>query len=100
MAVVPARRSWVNANFKETQLTDAWIGQSVSQYQRSLGENVVFRGSDDRDQYGNRRAFSYYLHKMRRGTGSKIVQRVQLISLDQKNSWNTRFALVYRGCNY
>ncbi len=30
MAVVPARQMWVNANFKETQLTDVRIGQSVS----------------------------------------------------------------------
>ncbi|MDO6875464.1 efflux RND transporter periplasmic adaptor subunit, partial [Acinetobacter baumannii] len=28
MAVVPARQMWVNANFKETQLTDVRIGQS------------------------------------------------------------------------
>lgn len=30
MAVVPARQMWVNANFKETQLTDVRIGQSVN----------------------------------------------------------------------
>lgn len=53
MAVVPARQMWVNANFKETQLTDVRIGQSVNIISDLYGENVV-SWSGDRDQYGNR----------------------------------------------
>ncbi|MGQ7789443.1 HlyD family secretion protein [Shigella flexneri] len=44
MAVVPARQMWVNANFKETQLTDVRIGQSVNIISDLYGENVVFHG--------------------------------------------------------
>lgn len=35
---------WVNANFKETQLTDVRIGQSVNIISDLYGENVVFHG--------------------------------------------------------
>ncbi len=42
MAVVPARQMWVNANFKETQLTDVRIGQSVNIISDLYGENVIF----------------------------------------------------------
>lgn len=45
MAVKILRRQmWVNANFKETQLTDVRIGQSVNIISDLYGENVVFHG--------------------------------------------------------
>ncbi len=96
MAVVPARQMWVNANFKETQLTDVRIGQSVNIISDLYGENVVFHGRVTGINMGTGNAFSYYLQNAT-GNWIKIVQRVPVeVSLIQKNSWNTLCALVYR----
>ncbi|MGC6745092.1 efflux RND transporter periplasmic adaptor subunit [Escherichia coli] len=86
MAVVPARQMWVNANFKETQLTDVRIGQSVNIISDLYGEKCCVSWSGDRDQYGNRQCVLLITcTKMRQGTGSKIVQRVPVeVSLDPK----------------
>ncbi len=86
MAVVPARQMWVNANFKETQLTDVRIGQSVNIISDLYGENVVFHGRVTGINMGNRQCVLLITcTKMRQGTGSKIVQRVPVeVSLDPK----------------
>ncbi len=58
MAVVPARQMWVNANFKETQLTDVRIGQSVNIISNLYGENVVFHGQVAESMWETGNAFS------------------------------------------
>lgn len=97
MAVVPARQMWVNANFKETQLTDVRIGQSVNIISDLYGENVVFHGRVTGINMGTGNAFSLLPAQMRQGTGSKSfsVYRLKFL-LIQKNSWNIPYVLVYR----
>lgn len=71
MAVVPARQMWVNANFKETQLTDVRIGQSVNIISDLYGENVVFHGRVTGINMGTGNAFSLLPAQNATGTGSK-----------------------------
>ncbi len=97
MAVVPARQMWVNANFKETQLTDVRIGQSVNIISDFYGENVVFHGRVTGINMGTGNAFS--LLPAQNATGNWIksfsVYRLKFL-LIQKNSWNIPCVLVYR----
>lgn len=97
MAVVPARQMWVNANFKETQLTDVRIGQSVNIISDLYGENVVFHGRVTGINMGTGNAFSLLPAQNATGTGSKSfsVYRLKFL-LIQKNSWNIPCVLVYR----
>ncbi len=76
MAVVPARQMWVNANFKETQLTDVRIGQSVNIISDLYGENVVFHGRVTGINMGTGNAFSLLPAQNATGNWIKIVQRV------------------------
>ena len=85
MAVVPARQMWVNANFKETQLTDVRIGQSVNIISDLYGENVVFHGRVTGINMGTGNAFSLLPAQNATGNWIKIVQRVPVeVSLDPK----------------
>ena len=85
MAVVPARQMWVNANFKETQLTDVRIGQSVNIISDLYGENVVFHGRVTGINMGTGNAFSLLPAQNATGNWIKIVQRVPVeVSPDPK----------------
>ena len=85
MAVVSARQMWVNANFKETQLTDVRIGQSVNIISDLYGENVVFHGRVTGINMGTGNAFSLLPAQNATGNWIKIVQRVPVeVSLDPK----------------
>src|SRR3546814_4487940 len=44
MAVVPLRRVWVDANFRETQLNRLRIGQPATITSDTYGGDVVFHG--------------------------------------------------------
>lgn len=84
MAVVPARQMWVNANFKETQLTDVRIGQSVNIISDLYGENVVFHGRVTGINMEPAMRFLITCTKCDREL-IKIVQRVPVeVSLDPK----------------
>ncbi len=97
MAVVTARQMWVNANFKETQLTDVRIGQSVNIISDLYGENVVFHGRVTGINMGTGNAFSLLPAQNATGNWIKIVQRVPVeVSLIQKSLWNIPCVLVYR----
>ena len=99
MAVVPARQMWVNANFKETQLTDVRIGQSVNIISDLYGENVVFHGRVTGINMGNRQCVLLIntCTKCDRELDQKSfsVYRLKFL-LIQKNSWNIPCVLVYR----
>lgn len=92
MAVVPARQMWVNANFKETQLTDVRIGQSVNIISDLYGENVVFHGRVTGSIWEPAMRSPYYLHKMRQGTGSKSFSVYRLKFLLIKRTHGTSLA--------
>ncbi|QHB33925.1 EmrA/EmrK family multidrug efflux transporter periplasmic adaptor subunit [Yersinia canariae] len=85
MAVVPAHQMWVNANFKETQLTNIRIGQPVNIISDLYGENVVFHGRIVGIKMGTGNAFSLLPAQNATGNWIKVVQRVPVdVSLDPK----------------
>src|SRR3546814_11010624 len=47
MAVVPLNQLWIDANFKETQLNNMRIGQSVEINSDLYGDDVTFHGTVD-----------------------------------------------------
>ncbi|MDU5910026.1 MAG: HlyD family secretion protein [Escherichia coli] len=72
-------------NFKETQLTDVRIGQSVNIISDLYGENVVFHGRVTGINMGTGNAFSLLPAQNATGNWIKIVQRVPVeVSLDPK----------------
>ncbi|OVZ87005.1 multidrug export protein EmrA [Yersinia frederiksenii] len=85
MAVVPAHQMWVNANFKETQLTNIRIGQPVNIISDLYGENIVFHGHIVGIKMGTGNAFSLLPAQNATGNWIKVVQRVPVdVSLDPK----------------
>jgi membrane fusion protein (multidrug efflux system) len=73
-SLVP-REVWVNANFKETQITDMRIGQSVS-IKVDAYPHVDFSGKVDSFQAGTGAAFSLLPPENATGNYVKVVQRV------------------------
>ncbi len=87
---------WVNANFKETQLTDVGLVNRSILSAIFMVKMLCFM-SGDRNQYGNRQCVLLITCTNATGNWIKIVQRVPVeVSLDQKNSWNIPYVLVYR----
>ncbi|CNI18587.1 EmrA/EmrK family multidrug efflux transporter periplasmic adaptor subunit [Yersinia vastinensis] len=85
MAVVPAHQMWVNANFKETQLTNIRIGQPVNIISDLYGEDIVFHGHIVGIKMGTGNAFSLLPAQNATGNWIKVVQRVPVdVSLDPK----------------
>lgn len=76
---------WVNANFKETQLTDVRIGQSVNIISDLYGENVVFHGRVTGINMGAKQCVLLITCTKCDRELIKIVQRVPIeVSLDPK----------------
>ena len=71
MAVVSNEQMWLEANFKETQLTNMRIGQPVKIHFDLYGKNKEFDGVINGIEMGTGNAFSLCLHKMLRVTGLK-----------------------------
>lgn len=85
MSIIPADQFWVNANFKETQLTNVRIGQKVSVITDLYGSNVVFDGKVDGITMGTGGAFSVLPAQNATGNWIKVVQRLPVrITLDPK----------------
>jgi len=85
MSVVPLNQVWVDANFKETQLTDMRVGQSVRLTSDIYGSDVVFRGRVIGFGAGTGSAFSLLPPQNATGNWIKIVQRVPVrIAIDPK----------------
>jgi membrane fusion protein (multidrug efflux system) len=84
MAIVPDK-IWVTANFKETQLKDMRIGQSVS-IKVDAFPQVEFAGHVDSIQRGAGQAFALLPPQNATGNYVKVVQRVPVrIEFDAKN---------------
>ncbi|MHC1480987.1 HlyD family efflux transporter periplasmic adaptor subunit [Frateuria aurantia] len=76
MAVVPLHQVWVNANFKETQLTDMRLGQPVELSSDIYGSAVTYHGHIESLGIGTGSAFSLLPAQNATGNWIKIVQRI------------------------
>ncbi|MZI92900.1 HlyD family efflux transporter periplasmic adaptor subunit [Vibrio sp. CAIM 722] len=85
MSVVPLNQVWVDANFKETQLTDMRLGQKVNLISDLYGDDVVFHGTVESLGIGTGSAFSVLPAQNATGNWIKVVQRLPVrIKLDAK----------------
>lgn len=85
MAVVPATRLWVDANFKETQLAHMRIGQSATVVSDIYGDDVTYTGKVVGLDMGTGSAFSLLPAQNATGNWIKVVQRLPVrIELDEK----------------
>jgi membrane fusion protein (multidrug efflux system) len=76
MAVVPLHGVWIDANFKETQLTDMRIGQPVTVESDVYGGKVEYKGKVESLGVGTGSAFSLLPAQNATGNWIKIVQRI------------------------
>ena len=76
MAVVPLQGVWVDANFKETQLTHMRIGQPVAIESDVYGGAVKYHGKVTSLGVGTGSAFSLLPAQNATGNWIKIVQRI------------------------
>ena len=83
MAVVTTDQMWLDANFKETQLTHMRIGQPVEIYFDLYGKDKTFNGKVVGIEMGTGSAFSLLPTQNATGNWIKVVQRVPVrIQLD------------------
>ncbi|OSM99717.1 multidrug efflux MFS transporter periplasmic adaptor subunit EmrA [Lonsdalea populi] len=83
MVVVSAKDLWVDANFKETQLTNMRIGQPATIVSDLYGDDVVFKGKVVGLDMGTGSAFSLLPAQNATGNWIKVVQRLPVrIELD------------------
>jgi membrane fusion protein (multidrug efflux system) len=83
MAVVPVKRLYVTANFKETQLTDVRVGQKA-EVEADIYPGYVYHGHVDSISMGTGAAFSLLPPENATGNWVKVVQRVPVkIVFDQ-----------------
>ena len=76
MAVVSNEQMWLEANFKETQLTNMRIGQPVKIHFDLYGKNKEFDGVINGIEMGTGNAFSLLPSQNATGNWIKVVQRV------------------------
>jgi membrane fusion protein, multidrug efflux system len=85
MAIVPLDKIWVDANFKETELSDVRIGQPVTVTSDFYGSSVEFHGHVVGLVPGTGSAFALLPAQNATGNWVKIVQRLPVrIALDSK----------------
>jgi membrane fusion protein (multidrug efflux system) len=85
MAVVPLRRVWIDANFRETQLADLRVGQPVTITSDAYGARTVFHGRVLGLGAGSGNAFALLPPQNASGNWIKIVQRLPVrIGLDPR----------------
>lgn len=83
LAIVPLDHLWVSANFKESQLRDLRVGQSVRLTADVYGRAVEYRGKVLGTDAGTGSAFSLLPAQNATGNWIKVVQRVPVrIALD------------------
>ncbi|TAL95390.1 MAG: EmrA/EmrK family multidrug efflux transporter periplasmic adaptor subunit [Paraburkholderia sp.] len=83
MAIVPLNAVWVDANFKEVQLTHMRIGQPVELTADVYGSGVTFHGKVVGFSAGTGSAFSLLPAQNATGNWIKVVQRLPVrIALD------------------
>lgn len=76
LAVIPLNEMWVDANFKETQLSHMRIGQSVEVYSDLWGSGIPFHGTVVGIGAGTGSIFSVLPPQNATGNWIKIVQRI------------------------
>lgn len=85
LSVVPLNSLWVDANFKEVQLSKMRIGQDVTLRSDLYGDDVEFHGKVLGMSAGTGAAFALLPAQNASGNWIKVVQRVPVrISLDPK----------------
>lgn len=83
MYIVPLNDIWVEANYKETQLTDVRIGQPVEFSADIYGRDVKYHGHVVGFQPGSGNAFALLPPENASGNWIKIIQRVPVrVSVD------------------
>lgn len=83
LSIVPASQIWIDANFKETQLSGVRIGQKVQVVTDLYGNDVIFDGKVDGISMGTGGAFSLLPAQNATGNWIKVVQRLPVrITLD------------------
>jgi len=86
MVIVPLHQVWVDANFKESQMKDMRIGQSVTLTSDLYGDDVEYKGEIESLGIGTGSAFSLLPAQNASGNWIKIVQRLPVkIRLEQDN---------------
>lgn len=89
MAIIPKDYMWVDANYKETQLTWMRIGQPASVTFDIYGSSVVFEGKVLGIASGSGSVFSLIPPQNATGNWIKIVQRLPVrISIDPEKMKN------------
>ncbi|MFC0180462.1 EmrA/EmrK family multidrug efflux transporter periplasmic adaptor subunit [Thorsellia kenyensis] len=89
MVIVPSDNFWIEANFKETQLSKMRIGQKAEVTTDLYGKDVKFSGVVKGIDMGTGSAFSLLPAQNATGNWIKIVQRVPVrIELDNKELAN------------
>src|SRR5262249_34858737 len=85
MAVVPLDQVWVDANFKEAQLSDMRVGQPVTLTADLYGKSFRYHGKVEGFGAGTGSAFALLPAQNATGNWIKIVQRVPVrIALDPR----------------
>ncbi|WP_068471339.1 HlyD family efflux transporter periplasmic adaptor subunit [Candidatus Protochlamydia phocaeensis] len=85
LSIIPLDEIWIDANFKETELSDIRIDQPVSIVSDLYGSDVVYHGKVVGMQAGTGSVFSLIPPQNATGNWIKIVQRVPVrISLDKQ----------------
>ncbi|MGE0824042.1 MAG: efflux RND transporter periplasmic adaptor subunit [Candidatus Binatia bacterium] len=86
MAIVPLERVYVEANYKETQLSGVRVGQPV-EIRADIYPDVVYHGKVDSLSAGTGAAFSLLPPENATGNWVKVVQRLPVkVILDQPPS--------------
>lgn len=85
MTVVPLRKVWVEANFKEAQVTHIKAGQDVTLTADVYGSKITYKGKVQGIAAGTGSAFALLPAQNATGNWIKVVQRVPVrITLDPK----------------
>ena len=85
MAIIPLDEVWVDANFKEDQLRQLRLGQSVKLHSELYGKDVTYHGILESLGMGTGSAFSILPAQNASGNWIKIVQRIPVrITLDKE----------------
>ncbi len=83
MSIIPLDQIWINANYKETQLSDIRLGQPVRIVSDLYGNSVVFHGKIAGLPGAAGNAFALLPPENLSGNWIKIVQRLPVrVSLD------------------
>ncbi len=83
MAIIPLNQLWVDANFKEVQLRNIRIGQSVNLTADLYGRQVEYKGTVSGLGMGTGAAFALLPAQNATGNWIKVVQRVPVrVALD------------------